>query len=55
MKNRNAKYDVAYLVMILFFAVMVAWPIFHFQGNNLAEDFFGGETDYEAGWYPVLL
>lgn len=53
MRNRNTKYDVAYLAMILFFVVIVAWPIFHFQGNNLAEDFFGEEIDYEAGWYTA--
>lgn len=53
MKNRNAKYDIAYMIMILFFIVVVAWPILHFQGKSLAEDFFGREMDYETGWHTA--
>ncbi|MDE6433733.1 MAG: GGDEF domain-containing protein [Lachnospiraceae bacterium] len=53
MKNRNAKYDIAYTAMIVFFMIVVIWPSLHFKGRNLTEDFFGGETAYETGWYTT--
>ncbi|MCM1181177.1 MAG: GGDEF domain-containing protein [Clostridium sp.] len=53
MKSRNAKYDIAYLVMVLFFVIIVAVSVFNFQGNNLVEDFFGEEMDYAEGWHTA--
>lgn len=60
MKNRNAKYDVVYIVMFLFFAVLVIGTVCAYKGPSLVDDFFGQETDYEAGWHtadgsPVIL
>lgn len=53
MKNRNAKYDIAYIVMFLFFSVLVIGAAFFYKGPSLSEDFFGGETDYETGWHTA--
>ena len=53
MKNRNAKYDIIYIVMIIFFAVLVIGTVCAYKGPSLAEDFFGRETDYDAGWHTA--
>ena len=53
MKNRNAKYDIIYIVMILFFAVLVIGTVCAYKGPSLAEDFFGEETDYATGWHTA--
>lgn len=50
MKNRNAKYEIVYLLMILFFVFVVSWLVFHFKGNTPSEDFFGRGTEYQTGW-----
>lgn len=60
MKNRNAKYDIIYIAMALFFAVLVIGTVCAYKGPGLAEDFFGRETGYETGWHtadgaPVML
>lgn len=60
MKNRNAKYDILYIVMFLFFAVLVVGTVCAYKGPGLADDFFGQETDYAKGWHtakgdPVTL
>ena len=49
MKNRNAKYDILYIVMFLFFAVLVVGTVCAYKGPGLADDFFGQETDYAKG------
>lgn len=53
MKNRNAKYDTIYIVMILFFAVLVIGTVCAYKGPSLAEDFFGSGTDYTTGWHTA--
>lgn len=50
MKNRNTKYDIIYTLMLIFSAVMVAWPVWQYKGPDMTEDFFGHATVYKAGW-----
>lgn len=53
MKNRNAKYDALYIVMIIFFAVLVISTACAYKGPSLTEDFFGSGTDYATGWHTA--
>lgn len=60
MKNRNAKYDIVYIIMFFLFAVFVIGTICAYKGPTLADDFFGQGTDYETGWHtaegnPIIL
>lgn len=53
MKNRNVKYDITYMVMIIFFAVLVIGTVCAYKGPSLAEDFFGRGMDYATGWHTA--
>lgn len=53
MKNRNVKYDIVYIAMFLFFALLVIGTVCAYKGPGLAEDFFGGESGYEMGWHTA--
>ncbi|MCM1157179.1 MAG: GGDEF domain-containing protein [Bacteroidales bacterium] len=60
MENRHVKYDRIYVLMFLFSAFVVIFPICRYKGPSLADDFFGKGWDYETGWHtaegePVVL
>ena len=51
MKNRYWLYNVIYTAMFLFFIIMVALPLWQYQGPAPVEDFFAEGMDYEKGWF----
>lgn len=53
MENRYQKYEIGYTFMLIFFAIIVILPIWHYEGPNLTDDFFHEATDYEKGWHTA--
>lgn len=42
--------DKFYIIMLLVFACIVLWPIFHYDGPTLSQDFFKESISYSEGW-----
>lgn len=51
MRNWKKQYEIVYVLMALFSAVMVVWAVCQYRGTSLKEDFFGEGTAYDAGWH----